>query len=162
MSSGQVRLVQERLWLKVWGVKCLPVCNTALHRVLSGPFWFAQAELGGQQCSPKGQAKSTCWQRPPQVRKGAMMSPGKWRIANVTSHGHSESSAWQSQEPSWIMEPLNSFFSELCQTLVGSPSNPQTQRQIVPILLSSQRAQHKDRNGGKAEEGVKIEGREKT
>lgn len=59
------------------------------------------------------------------------------------------------------MEPLNSF-SELCQTLVGSPSNPQTQRQIVPILLSSQRAQHKDRNGGKAEEGVKIEGREKT
>lgn len=55
----------------------------------------------------------------------------------------------QSQEPSWIMEPLNCFSSELCQTAVGCPSSPWTQGQIVPILLSSQRAQHEDRNGGK-------------
>lgn len=79
-----------------------------------------------------------------------MMSPGKWRIANVTSHGHSETlHDKQSQEPSWIMEPLNCFSSELCQTPVECPSNPWAQGQIVPILLSSQRAQHDDRNGGK-------------
>lgn len=53
----------------------------------------------------------------------------------------------QSQEPSWIMEPLNCFSSELCQTAVGCPSSPWTQGQIVPILLSSMRTEMGERKG---------------
>lgn len=116
MSPGEARL----LLAEQVGCEMCPCLQHSSSQATLRAMYLVCPGRAGQPAvlSPKGQPKSTCWQRPPQVRRMLWCLLAN-RIANLTSHGHSESSARQSQEPFWIMEPLNCFLWVFCQTPVG-------------------------------------------